>query len=43
MKLCYMEHTQHNVTCKYITPFINIIFSMIIWVFLERVSPISLQ
>ena len=20
MKLCYMEHTQHKVTCKYITP-----------------------
>ena len=39
MKLCYLEHTQHKVTCKYITPF-NITFSMII-VFLS--VPISLQ
>ena len=27
MKLCYLEHTQHKVTCKYMTPF-NKAFSM---------------
>ena len=29
MKLCYMEHTQHKVTCKYITHF-NVTLSKII-------------
>ena len=29
MKPCYLEHTQHKVTCKYITTF-NITFSKII-------------